>query len=302
MIYRNFEQLIETVRAKSKKKRTVAVVAAQDGHTLEAVVKAAAKDEVIEPLLVGDKEAIEKLLTAMGERPANYEVIHAATAEDAAVGALKLVNGGRADFLMKGLIPTAGLMKVLFSDNQFRVGSLLSHLSIIHIPNYHKLVGLTDVALNICPDLNQKRAIVENAVTTMARMGFDPPKVAILAASDEVSAKMPETTDAAELKKLNAAGELPGCLVEGPLSYDLAFSKEAAAIKGHKSPVCGEVDLLVVPNISAGNILIKALRYAAGASSAGIVVGGRVPIVLTSRAAETEAKLLPLILAASATL
>jgi phosphate butyryltransferase len=302
MIFRGFEQLVEMVRAKSKKKRTVAVVAAQDGHTLEAVVQAAAKEEVVEPLLIGDKGEIERLLAAQGERPANYSVIHAATVEDAAISALELVNGGRVDFLMKGLIPTASLMRVLLADRRFRVGSLMSHLSIVHIPNYHKLVGLTDAALNICPDVSQKRAIVENAVTTMTRMGFDPPKVAILAASEEVNPKMPETVAAAELKRLNSAGALPGCLIEGPLSYDLAFSREAAAIKGYHSPVCGDVDLLVVPDIAAGNILLKALRYAAGASSAGIVVGGKVPIVLTSRAAEVEAKFLPLVLAASATL
>jgi phosphate butyryltransferase len=302
MIYRNFDELTNTVRSKCRTKRTVAVVAANDAHTLEAVVQAAGKDGIIVPVLFGEKDKIKAFLLALGAQPADYTIVHAASAEEAAVSALEMVNKGQADFLMKGLIPTARLMRILLSDKQFRTGSLLSHLSIIQIPNYHKLIGLTDSALNVSPDFGQKQAIVQNAVTALTKMGFDAPKVAILAATEEVTPKMPDTGDAAELKRLNETGALPGCIIEGPVSYDLAFSKEAAEIKGFKSPVCGDVDLMVVPNIIAGNILIKALRYAAGASSAGIVVGGRVPVVLTSRAAEVEAKFLPLLLAASATL
>jgi len=302
MIYKNFDALIEKVRANNKAKPTVAVVAAEDSHTLEAVSRAA-NDGIVIPLLIGHKERIKEQLTLLGERAANFTIIHVESAEEAAYKAAELVNDGQANFLMKGLIETANLMRVLLSEKGgFRMGNLMSHLSFVQIPNYHKLIGITDTALNIYPDVHQKRAIVENAVNIMTRMGFDTPKVAMLAAVEQVNPKMPETVDATEIKRLNTEGILQGCIIEGPISYDLAMSKEAAEIKGFHSPVCGDVDLMVVPNIGAGNILIKALKYSAQANSAGIVVGAKAPIVLSSRASAVEDKYLPLVLAASATL
>ena len=302
MSYRNFDQILERVRAKSAEKRTVAVVAAEDHHTIEAVIQAA-KEGMVRPLLIGRRAKIQDALLAMGERPTDYNILNATGAEEMVSIAAQLVNEGEAHFLMKGLIQTADLMRGLVNEKSgFRTGKLMSHLSIIQMPSYHKLVGLTDAALNPHPDLQQKTAIVENAVQTMIRMGFVTPKVAILAASEQVNAKMPETVDAAELKKLNQTGVLSGCIIEGPLSYDLMISEESAAIKGFVSPVCGEVDLMVTPNLATGNILLKALRYSAAAITAGIVVGGKAPIVLTSRAAEVESKYLPIVLAAAATL
>ena len=299
MIYKSFAQLIKQV-SNSKVKRTVAVVAAHDSHTLEAVSRAT-KDNIVTPLLIGQKKLIIELLSVLGERLSDYTIIHAETVEDAALKAATLVNEGQANFLMKGLLDTSILMRVLLSEKGgFRTGNLISHLGFVQIANYHKLIGITDTALNIYPDVYQKKAIVENAINTMTRMGFDTPRVAILAAVENVNPKMPETVDAAELKRLNREGSLPGCIIEGPISYDLAMSKEAAEIKGFVSPIPGDVDLLVVPNIASGNILIKALRYSAEAKSAGIVIGGKVPIVLTSRASEVESKYLPLVLAASA--
>lgn len=301
MIYQNFDQLVELVRSNNQRKRTVAVVAAQDTHTLEAV-SLAVKAEIVTPLLIGDKVLIEEQLAILGENLSNYTVIHAETTENAALLAADLVQTNQADFLMKGLIQTGSLMRVLLSDKAgFRTGKLISHLGFVQIPNYHKLIGITDVALNICPDVNQKKAILENAIAIMTRMGFNTPNVAVLAASEDVNPKISETVDAAELKRMNREGVLSGCVVEGPISYDLAISKEAAEIKGIDSTVCGEVDLMMLPNLAAGNILYKALRYSAGARTAGIVIGGKVPIVLTSRAAEVDGKFLPLVLAASAT-
>ena len=170
----------------------------------------------------------------------------------------------------------------------------------VEVPAYHKLLAITDAAINIRPNLQQKRAIIDNAVEAMRRMGFDPPKVAVLAATEEVNPKMPETLDAAALQRMNRDGEITGCVVEGPLSYDLAVSKESAAIKGISSAVCGDADLLLAPDIAAGNILLKALRYSAGVRTASVVIGGRVPVVLTSRAADAADKYWPVILAASA--
>lgn len=300
MIYNNFDQLIEQVRANNSEKKIVAVMAAEDNHTLEAVCQAT-RVGAVEALLIGNKFTMRSQLEQMGERVADYTLIHAETTEDIVVRAAQFVNTGRAHFLMKGLIQTGDMMKYLLSDKcGFRTDAQMSHLGLLQIPNYHKLIGLTDSALNVYPDLQQKKAMVKNAVNAMLRMGFDAPKVAILAAVEQVNPKMQETLDAAALKTMNATGEISECIVEGPISYDLAISKEAADLKGYASPVCGDVDLLVAPNLAAGNILIKALRHSAEASSAGFVVGGKVPLVLTSRAAEAGSKYLPIVLAAAA--
>ena len=302
MTYTSLDQLISRARESGKSKRVVAVVAAQDSHTLEAVSQAV-KDNIVAAILIGPEKKIKDQLQLIGENPQDYNIVDAETSADAATRAAELVRAGEADFLMKGLIQTGELLRILLSsEGGLRTGNLMSHLSIVQIPNYHKLIGLTDVAVNISPDLSQKKSIVENAVVTMTRMGFEPPKVAILASSEQINPKMQDSVDAGELKKMNLEGILSGCIIEGPLSYDLAISRESAEIKGFESPVCGEVDLMVVPNMTAGNILLKALRYSAGAGSAGIVIGGKVPIVLTSRAVETQDKFLPLALAASATL
>jgi phosphate butyryltransferase len=300
MIYRNFDQLVEHVRAGQSGKKTVAVMAAEDSHTLEAVCQAA-RSGAVEPLLIGNEAVMRRELQALGENPADYALVPADTHEEIVTRAAGLVNEGRAHFLMKGLIQTGEMMKYLLGDKcHFRTGQPMSHLALIHIPNYHKLVGLTDSALNIQPSLEQKKSILTNAVKAMRRMDFDTPKVAVLAAVEQVNQKMPETQDAAALKAMNAAGEIPDCVVEGPISYDLAISRESAELKGYASPVSGDVDLFVAPNIAAANILIKALRYSATAGSAGFVVGGKVPLVLTSRAAEAGAKYLPILLAAAA--
>ncbi|MBP2643180.1 MAG: pta 3 [Firmicutes bacterium] len=278
----------------------ISVMAAEDSHTLEAVCQAA-RLGVVEPFLIGNKDKIKEQLFLLDEMPSQYQIVQAEGTEDVVLKATGLIHAGEAHFLMKGLLPTGQMMKMLLSEKaRFRTDRQMTHLSLVEIPNYHKLLGLTDVALSVSPDLDLKRVIVENAVRTMARMGFENPKVAILAAVEQVNLKMPDTVEAAELKKLNEKGKICGCTIEGPISYDLAISKEAARVKGYESPVSGEVDLMVVPNLATGNVLLKALRYSAQARSAGVVVGGRAPLVLTSRAAEVESKYLPIILAAAA--
>lgn len=300
MIYKNFDELINRAGAGKGGKRIVAVMAAEDSHTLEAVCQAA-RVGAVEPLLIGKKQKMSRELELLGERPADYALVHAETPEEVVFKAAALVNAGEAHFLMKGLIQTGEMMKHLLNEKcGFRTDTQMSHLAIIQIPNYHKLVGITDSALNVYPDLEQKKSMVVNAVNAMLRMGFDAPKVAVLAAVEQVNPKMPETVDAAALKRMNETGEITGCIIEGPISYDLAICKESAALKGYDSPVCGEVDLMVAPNIATANILLKALRYSAEASSAGVVVGGKVPLVLTSRAAEVGSKYLPILLAAAA--
>lgn len=300
MIYTSLEQLAERVLKDDKRKKTAAVINADDHHTLEAALHAA-RDGIVSLLLLGDKPGITAKLRDLDADPQAFEIIHTTAPEQSALEAALAIKDGRADFLMKGLINTNVMLKTLFSEAAgFKVGHHISHLALAQVPRYHKLLGITDVAINMYPTLEHKKLIIENAVRAMSRMGMDPPKVAVLASTEVVNPKMPETVDADALKQMNLRGELTGCTVAGPISFDLAISKESAAIKKIDDPVCGDADLLVVPDISAGNILLKALRYAAGAGSAGIVIGGRAPIVLTSRAVDPQDKYWPLVLAAAA--
>lgn len=300
MSYATFDELFAATRGEgSRGKKTAAVMAAEDAHTLEAVGHAVATGTV-NAVLIGDESKIRQQLALLPETFANT-IVHAPSNEAAVRCAADLVKTGDADFLVKGLLQTGEMMKVLLrEESDFRTGRQLSHLSIVQIPNYHKLIGLTDAALNIYPDLVQKKEIAVNAVNAMLSMGFPEPKVAVLAPVEQVNPKIPETVDADALKVMNRQGALPRCIVDGPLSYDLAIDREAAAVKGIDSAVAGDADLLLVPNLSVGNALLKALRYSAKALTAGIVVGGKVPLVLTSRAAEVSAKYLPMILAAAA--
>lgn len=299
MIYSSFDTLVEKVRDGAARRKVVAVVAAEDDHTLEAVAQAR-RDGILDACLIGRADKIRTLLAGLGEAAEDFRIVDAEDPVASAKRAAELVRDGAVDFVMKGKVQTADLLRaMLSSESGMRTGRLLSHFALVQIPNYHKLIGLTDVAINIAPDLAQKKEIVENAVATMRAIGFEPPKVALLSSAETVNPKMPETAEAAALAELNRGGWLPGCHVDGPISYDLAISAESARIKGYDSPLPGDVDLLVVPHISVGNILLKALRYSAGAASAGIVVGGRVPIVLTSRAVEAQDKFLPLVIAAS---
>ena len=184
---------------------------------------------------------------------------------------------------MKGKIQTSDLLRaVVNKEKGLRTGSVMSHLVIHELPTYHKLLAVTDGGMMMYPNVDEKKQIIENAVNTLIAMGYDEPKVAVLAAVETVNPKMPESVDAGILKEMNQRGEIKNCMVEGPISYDLTMSKESAEIKGFNSPVTGDADILIVPNITAGNILGKALVYSAGAKMAGFIVGAKVPIVLTS--------------------
>ncbi|SHJ54126.1 phosphate butyryltransferase [Geosporobacter subterraneus DSM 17957] len=299
MIFKNFAELTESVQG-SKVNKRVAVVAAQDEHTLEAVFKAK-KDNIVEPILIGDKVKIKEVLTQLNESLDDNAIIDVETDAISAVKAVELINEKKADFIMKGKIQTADLLKaVVDKERGLRTGSVISHIAIHEIPTYHKLLAVTDGGMMMYPNVNEKKQIIENAVNIFIAMGYKKPKVAVLAAVESVNPKMPEAMDADILKKMNQQGEIKGCIVEGPISYDLTMSKESAQIKDFDSPVTGNADILIVPNITAGNILGKSLVYSAGAKMAGFVVGAKVPIVLTSRGASTEEKYLSLVLSAAA--
>lgn len=300
MVYNNFEQLIARVKNFPEVKR-VAVVAAGDKHTIEAVLKGRSEG-IVEPVLVGNKSEIIKILKELMEEVKEENIYDVPNVQDAAKVAVELINSKKADFIMKGKIDTADLLRaVVNKESGLGTGRLMSHFVIQQLPTYHKLLVTTDGGMMMYPTLEQKKFIIENAVETLHAIGYENPKVAVLAAVEKVNPKMPETIDADELAQMNKNGEIKGCIVEGPLSLDIALSKEIAEIKGFNSHVAGDADVLIVPNITAGNILGKSLVVAARAKMAGFIVGAKVPIVLTSRGASAEEKYLSLVISAAAT-
>lgn len=299
MEYKSFDDLIKKVQNLDSKKK-VAVVSAQDEHTLEAVFKAK-KDNIVEPILIGNKKKIIEILSRLHESVLEESIINVESDSEAAEKAVELINENKADFIMKGKIQTADLLRaVVNKENGLRTGKVMSHIVIHEIPTYHKLLAVTDGGMMMYPSLDEKKQIIENAVSTFLALGYENPKVAVLAAVETVNPKMQESVDADLLKKMNIKGEIKNCIVEGPISYDLTMSKKSASIKGFVSPVTGEADIIVVPNITVGNILGKSLVYSAGAKMAGFIVGAKVPIVLTSRGSTSEEKYLSLALSASA--
>lgn len=297
MVLRNFDEMVEKVKGLPAK-RTVALVAAEDRHALEAVLHAE-KEGIVKAILVGDEGKIRELLkdlNATGE----YEIANEPDSSKAAYKAVELVRENKADFLMKGKIDTAGILKaVVDKERGLGQGRLMSHVAIVEVPTYHKLLVATDGGMVMYPTLDQKKEIINNAVETLLKLGYERPKVGVLAAVEKVNPKMPETVDGDKLKEMNINGEIKNCIVEGPISYDLAIYEEAAKIKGYESQVAGDVDVLVVPDITTGNVLGKALIYSAKGKMAGIVVGAKVPIILTSRGSSAEEKFLSLALAAA---
>lgn len=295
----SFKELAEYVQGLENKVR-LAVVCAHDENTLESIVHAR-KDKLMEPVLIGKEDIISDILKSLGEKPENYSIINKEENEACIETAIKLVNENKASAIMKGKIETGQMMKSILKKEHGLIGdNILSLIGFYETDRYHKLFAVSDMGLNTYPDLEKKKKILENAVNLIKCFGVEKPKVAVLAAIEKENPKMPETVHGAQLKKWNEEGEIKDCIVEGPISFDLATSKEAAAIKGYESLVGGDADLLLVPDITSGNILAKCLTGLAGAKTAGLVVGAKVPIVLTSRSAEPSDKYYSIALAALA--
>lgn len=275
-------------KAKGLNKKFV-VAGAEDSEVLLAC-EAASKEGIGQPVLVGSKEKIEILAKEMNINIYNYEIIDEIEETEKCKRAVLEVKEGKAAFVMKGLVPTATLLKaVLDGEYGIRGEGLLSHVMVYEIPNYHKLLLLTDGGMNISPSLEEKVQILKNAIKVAKAIEIENPKIACLSAVEVVNPKMPSTVEAAKLKEMNQRGEIGG-IVDGPLAFDLAVSKDAANHKGVKSEVAGDADILLVPFIEVGNALGKSFTYFAKARSAGIVVGAKVPIVLVSRADSHEDK------------
>lgn len=286
---RAFDEILKA--AAEKGPRTIAVAVAQDAEVLTAVN--AAKDRnIADAVLIGDLDAIKKAAAECGVDLARFVVLDIKEKEEACRKAVELVSGGKAHIVMKGLVDTAVILKAVLDERiGLRTGNVLSHMAVFEADGYDRLFYVTDAAMNIAPNLEQKKQIIENAVTVANALGNDNPKVAVLAAVEKVNPKMQATLDAAELVRMNGTGSLKGCTLGGPFALDNAVSVEAARHKGISHPVAGYADILMVPNIESGNLLYKSLVFFARAKNAGIIVGARAPVVLTSRADSDEAKL-----------
>ncbi|WP_312471854.1 phosphate butyryltransferase [Neobacillus sp.] len=279
---------------------TVAVAAAEDSEVIEAVIDALNRN-LAHFILFGDKDKISSLIERKMDERMNsnhVKIVQADSTANAAELAVKAVFNKEANVLMKGNIPTNIFLKaVLNKEYGLRTGNVLSHVAFFEIPGYDQLMIVTDAALNIAPDLEQKAQIIKNAVSLAKSIGIETPKVAPIAAVEVVNPVMSATMDAAALTMMNKRGQISGCIVDGPLGLDNAVSAIAAEHKGIQSEVAGKADILLVPTIEVGNVLYKSLIYFAEARVGAVVAGAKAPIVLTSRADSAESKLYSLALA-----
>lgn len=291
-------ELIE--RAKSKPKRKIAVAAAEDKPVLKSIM-AAMEEEIVIPVLIGNKPEIEKIAQSINFDLSGVQIVHNDKgANESAKIAVSMVKSGEADILMKGFVSTGALLKaVLDKENGLRKGKILSHVAFFESPYYHKLLCVTDVAMNMDPDFDTKLHILNNAVEACHNIGIEIPKVAVVAAVEVVNPKMEATVHAAMMKTMSDRKQFSGCIVDGPLALDNAVNKEAADHKGIVSEVAGDCDVILVPNLEAGNMFYKALNFMGGATVAAVIMGASVPIVLTSRSDSESSKMLSIALAAA---
>lgn len=275
----------------------IAVVSAQEEETLLALQKAA-EQGIVYPVLIGDLNEITRIMKAR-RLVFPCDKVQAEDHARAAEIAVGMVARGEAGSLMKGLIPSADFLKaILAKDGGLRTGQPLSHITVVEAKNLNRLLFITDAAVNIAPDLERKRRILENAVHAAHILGNPEPVAAVLCAVEKVNPAMPATVDAEKLREMGLAGQL-GCVkVAGPVSLDIAISREAALTKGIKDEMAGQADILLVPEIETGNVLVKALHYFAGLAHGGVILGASAPAVLVSRADDAEGKFNSLLLAA----
>jgi len=291
MRYRSFDEMLEASAGKLLR----LVVVDPAGEEVMEALSAAVKIKLVLPVLVGAKGKIEPLVRKFGI--ADAEFVDADSPEEASLRAVEIVREGKGELLMKGKVSTPILLKaVLDSERGLRKGKLLSHIAVLEISTYPKLTIHTDAGMNINPDILTKVEILKNALEVARKLGTEKPYVAVLSAIETVSKDMPETLDAAMLSKMAERGDFGEAIVDGPLAFDVAVSAEAAKLKGINTPVAGNTDIFLYPNIASGNISVKSLIYLAGARVGGVVVGAKVPVVLLSRADSPKEKLASLAL------
>ncbi|MBS3808106.1 MAG: bifunctional enoyl-CoA hydratase/phosphate acetyltransferase [Bacteroidales bacterium] len=297
MELKHLNDLIDIARTKPTKR--LAVAASGDRAVLEAVHKAMNEDIII-PVLVGDQQKISEIAKELGIDTEKITIHHEPNPAKASQKAVSLIRKGEADILMKGLVSSAPLLKaVLDKENGLRKGGTLSHFALIESPRYHKLFGVTDAAMNIAPEFQEKVDMINNAVDVFHGLGLPIPKVAVIAPLEVVNPKIDSTSHAAMLAKMNDRGQLKDCVVDGPFAIDNAVSKEAARHKKIHSSVAGDADILMTPELNSGNVLYKTLVFLGGSTSAAVIMGAQVPIVLTSRADTEKSKMMSIALAAA---
>ena len=293
----SFDDLVTEVKKKNSNHRAV-VVAAQDESTMAAIVQAR-RDHLIEPILIGDPEEMQTVLSGMRVEPGSFEVVPAFTKSESLSKAIQIIREGQADILMRGRIEAAELAcAVACEESLLKPGRIISLMGLYRVNSYHKMLAISDIGLNISPDLKTKKQILENAVQVLHVLGIEHPKVAVLSAMEKENPGIRATIDGKRLKEMNLNNEITGCEVEGPISFDISVSKEAAVLKNCSSTVAGEADLLLVPDLVCGNVLTKCMTEFALAQTAGIAIGAKIPIVLTSRVAKAADKYYSIALAA----
>ncbi len=286
-------------KARGHSKRRLVLAAAHDANAMGAVISAC-ENGLVDAILVGDKSRIDRIAEEHSYDTGNLTIINETDNAKAAVTAVNMVRNKEADILMKGNLGTAILLKaVLNKEFGLRTGEQISHLALFELSSYHKLIGLTDAAMNIAPELNEKISITRNAINYFRKLGVERPKVAVLSAVETVNPSMKSSMEASAMAKMGDRGQIRNCIIDGPLAFDNAISKKSADLKGIISPVAGDADILVADDIEAANGLYKALIYFAGAACAAVILGAAAPIVLTSRADSDETKLNSIALAAA---
>lgn len=298
MALKTLSDLKKIVAGGPKKKLILA--AAQDQHSMGAVIRAW-KDDIVEPILIGDKESIQNVCAANNYDITGLRIIHEPDTEMAVEMSVRMCSNKQGDILMKGKVGTSTLLKcVLNKEWGLRTGNLLSHFALFEVETYPKVIAVTDVAMNIAPNLQDKIAIINNSVSCLMRLGYILPKVAVLGAVEMVNENMEATLHAALLSKMYQRDQIKNCIIDGPLAFDNAVSLESAQRKGIRSEVAGDTDLLLMPDIEVGNVLYKSLVFFAKAKVAAVILGARVPIVLTSRSDSEQAKYDSILLSAAA--
>ena len=284
-----YEQML--AKCKNLKPVPTAVAHPCEESALSGAIEAA-NLRLIVPILIGPRDKIESTAKAAGLDISKYQIVDTPHSHASAAKAVELVREAEAELLMKGSLHTDELMAAVVSrDGGLRTNRRISHVFVMDVPTYHKVLLVTDGAINIAPTLEDKAEICQNAIDLIMALGLKRPKVAILAAVETVTSKMPATVDAAALCKMADRGQIKGAILDGPLAFDNAISKQAAETKGIRSEVAGDPDILLAPDLEAGNILAKQLSFLANADSAGLVLGARVPIILTSRADSVRARI-----------
>jgi phosphate butyryltransferase len=292
----SFDQLI--TRVKQKEAKRLAIASAEGEEIIEAV-KQATEEKIISAVLVGDQARIEDLCKRKEIDPGTVEIVNAPDPRLAARVTVETVKQGKADMLMKGKVDTSNLLKaVLDKESGLRTGAFLSHVAVMETESYPKLMLVSDGGMNIRPDIQQKVEILKNAVEVAKKLGVKKPKIACLAAVEMVNPDMQETIDAAGLVKMAERGDIKDVVIDGPIAFDAAIDLEAARTKGIVSPVAGDPDIFLVPDIASGNIFVKSLIYLAGAKVGGVIAGAGAPIVLLSRSDSAQTKLYSMALGA----